>query len=189
VDDATLLARCAEGDPLAWEALVRRHQSRVYAVAYHYLRDAEEARDQAQEIFIRVYERLHTFRGEERFLPWMLRLARNACIDRLRRRAARPPGADLRIEDDLEVAVEAPDAEALFEAESRRRLLYRALDRMSEKHREMILLKEIQGLQLEELASLLGLPLGTVKSRSSRARLELAETLLGLDPSYGRVGA
>ena len=70
-------------------------------------------------------------------------------------------------------------------AESRKRLLYRALDRMNERNREMILLKEIQGLKLEEISDLLKLPIGTVKSRSNRARLELASKLRLLDPSYG----
>ena len=68
-DVATLLDRCRVGNELAWEMLVRRYQSRVYAVAFHYTRNAEEARDLAQEIFVRVYQRLESFHGEQRFLP------------------------------------------------------------------------------------------------------------------------
>jgi RNA polymerase sigma-70 factor (ECF subfamily) len=185
VEDATLVDRCRGGDALAWEALVRRYQGRIYSVAFHYLRDREEARDMAQEAFIRVYERLESFRGGDSFLPWMIRLTRNACIDRLRQRKARPPARDLPVEEGpaLPDAGPGPEEEAL-EA-SRRRLLYRALDQVSEHHREMILLKDIQGLKLEEIARLLSLPLGTVKSRSMRARLELAERVRGLDPSFG----
>ena len=88
-DVSTLLERCRQGDDLAWEALVRRYQGRVYSVAYHYMRNADEARDMAQEIFIRIYERLNTFQGGAGFLSWMLSLSRNACVDRLRRKAAR----------------------------------------------------------------------------------------------------
>lgn len=185
IDGAALVERCREGDPLAWEALVRQYQGQIYAVAYHYLRDADEARDMAQEIFVRVYQRLSAFRGEERLLPWMLSLARNACIDRLRRRKARPPLQDVPADEAWGLASDDPDPEQSTEAESRRRLFYRALDQVSEHAREMILLKEIEGLKLEEIAGMLELPIGTVKSRSNRARVELAAKVRGLDPSYG----
>jgi RNA polymerase sigma-70 factor (ECF subfamily) len=188
LDDRTLVERCREGDDLAWEVLVRRFQRRVFGVAYGYLRSREEARDMAQEIFVRLYERLDSFRGGDRFLPWLLSMARNACIDRLRRQKARPPASDLSVDDGPEIPDAAADPEQEAEAEGRRRLLYRALARMSHTNREMILLKEIQGLKLEEIATMLALPLGTVKSRSNRARVELATKIRGLDPSYGTPG-
>jgi RNA polymerase sigma-70 factor (ECF subfamily) len=185
LDDATLVERCRRGDGLAWEVLVRRFQGRIYGVAFHYLRNTEEARDMAQEIFIRIYRRLDSFRGEDRFLPWMLSLARNACIDRLRRQKARPPSTDLPVDEGREIPDAGPSPEQASETEARKRLLYRALAGMSETNREMILLKEIQGLKLQEIASLLALPLGTVKSRSNRARVELASKIRVIDPSYG----
>ena len=77
VDVTTLIARCRQGDALAWEALVRAYQGRILGLARHYMRDHEEARDVAQEIFIKLYERLETFQGDARFVPWMLSLARN----------------------------------------------------------------------------------------------------------------
>jgi len=185
LDATTLLQRCRAGDDLAWEALVRLYQGRVYSVAWHYLRSPAEAQDMAQEIFVRIYQGLDTFRGEEAFLPWMLRLARNACLDALRRRKARPPLSDIPIQDVPEIPAPGPGPEEARAAEARRALLYRALDRMGALNREMILLKEIQGLKLEEIAGLLALPLGTVKSRSNRARLELASQLRLLDPTLG----
>ncbi|HXI04619.1 MAG TPA: sigma-70 family RNA polymerase sigma factor [Candidatus Saccharimonadales bacterium] len=188
MDIVSLVERCRSGDALAWEALVRAHQGRVYAVAWHYMRSPEEARDAAQDVFIRVYRKLDTFRGGDTFLPWLLRLARNVCLDRLREKAARPPASDLPVEEGPQIAAEGPSPEDSAETEGRKRLLYRALDRMSEKGREMILLKEIQGLALEEISSLLGLPVGTVKSRSNRARLELASAIRRLDPGYGAAG-
>jgi len=185
LDVATLVQRCRRGDALAWEALVRRFQSRVYSVAYHYVRNAEEARDLAQEVFVRIYERLDGFHGEDRFLPWLLSLTRNACIDRLRRIKARPPASDLRVEDGPEIPAGEPSPEQATEEAARRRLLYEALDGMSARSREVILLKEIQGLKLEEISTMLALPIGTVKSRSNRARLELASRIRRLDPSFG----
>ncbi len=184
-DPETLLERCRRGDDLAWEAFVRRHQSRVYAVAWHYMRNAEDARDAAQEIFIRIYRRLDSFRGEEAFLPWMLRLARNACIDAIRKRRARPPASDVAVEEADRLPATGPTPEEMTASRSSRDLLYRALDRMSESDREILLLKEIQGLKVEEVAQLLGIPTGTVKSRCNRARIELAARVRRLDPSYG----
>jgi RNA polymerase sigma-70 factor (ECF subfamily) len=185
VDLAELVERCRSGDELAWEAFVRRFQGQVFSVAIHYLRNHEEARDAAQEIFVRVYERLASFRSGENLLPWIIQIGRNACIDRIRRRQARPPASDLPVEDGFPIRDEAPDPEQDAIAGSRRRMLYAALGRISEQHREMILLKEIQCLKLEEIADLLGVPVGTVKSRSMRARIELATVVRGMDPSYG----
>ena len=183
MDAPTLLERCRRGDDLAWEALVRTYQSSVYAVTRHYLRDHEEARDLAQDVFVRLYERLDSFAGGDTFKAWLLRMARNASLDRLRRIKARPPAADLPFED-VPLAGDGDPEQSAFE-ESRERLLRRAVEGLSEKNREVLLLKEIQGLTLEEVANLLGLPLGTVKSRSSRARLELAARIRKLDPSFG----
>jgi len=184
-DVATLVERCRRGDGLAWEALVRRFQSRVYSVAYHYMRDADEARDVAQDIFVRVYERLDGYDGTSAFIAWLLRVSRNVCIDRLRRRSARPPASDLVLDDGVELAGGGPSPEDEAGRTARQALLYRALHAMSEKNREIIMLKEIQGLKLEEISEMLDLPVGTVKSRSSRARIELATRVRALAPSYG----
>ena len=180
-----LLARCRHGDDLAWEALVRQYQGRVYAVAYHFMRDREEARDAAQEIFIKIYRGLGTMREGDRFLPWMLRLARNCCIDRLRRLKVRTPAAAVPVEEAPQITAGDPSPEDASLEEARHGLLYRAIARLGEKNREMILLREIQELKLEEIAEMLALPLGTVKSRSHRARLALAKAVRVLDPSYG----
>ena len=181
----TLLARCRQGDDLAWEALVRRYQGRVYAVAYHFMRDREEARDAAQEVFIKIYRGLGSMREGDRFLPWMLRLARNCCVDRLRRLKVRTPAVEVPVEEAPQIVTAEPSPEDSSLADARHGLLYRAIARLGEKNREMILLREIQELKLEEIAEMLGLPLGTVKSRSHRARLELAKVVRVLDPSYG----
>ncbi len=179
-----ILERCRLGDDLAWEALVRRYQSRVYAVALHYVRDATEARDMAQEVFIRVYQRIATLQGHETFLPWLLRVARNVCIDHLRRRKVRPPAVDVPVEDGPELADPKADPHEHWAVEDRKRLVYRALEKMSDQDREIILLKEIQGLDLKEVAEMLGIPVGTVKSRSHRARLHLARIVLTMNPAY-----
>jgi RNA polymerase sigma-70 factor, ECF subfamily len=183
LDVEGILERCRRGDELAWEALVREFQARVYAVTRHYLKDAEEARDVAQEVFIRLYQRLDSFDGGDSFKAWLLQMARNASIDRLRRIKARPPAVDLPAADAELRSADDPERNAVEDA--RGRLLRRAIAGLSEKNREVLLLKEIQGLKVEEVAGLLKLPVGTVKSRSNRARVELAGLLVELDPSYG----
>ena len=184
IDHAELLARCRRGDQLAWEALVRRNQARVYGLALHYVRDAEEARDLAQEVFVRIYTKLGSLPDDGIFLPWLLRLTRNICIDHLRRRKVRPVPAARRVEEPGPDPVDpGPTPEQAWVAGDRRRLVHRALQRLSDVNREIIMLKEIQGLKLEEIAALLDLPLGTVKSRSNRARVELARAVIALSGS------
>ena len=179
-----VLARCRAGDELAWEALVRAYQGRVYAIACSYLGSGEDARDTAQEVFVRLYKNLRLAPAAPSFAPWLIRLARNVAIDQLRRRRARPPGQDLPAEE-LPLQADIADPEAEYARAARTRLVARALGALSKLNREIIVLKDIQGLRLDEIAGLLGVPLGTVKSRSNRARLDLAAKLC----AFNRGGA
>ena len=185
IDEAALVERCRQGDDLAWEWLVRRCQGRVYGLAYHYLGSVEDARDVAQEAFVRVYRQLGSFDGD-RFMAWLLRITRNLCIDQLRRRRTRPPAEGVQADADGETAPRdaGPSPEQAWLADARRKLVHQALRRLDGANREVILLKDIQGLKLDEIAGMLGLPIGTVKSRAHRARLELARQVIAIDPSY-----
>jgi RNA polymerase sigma-70 factor (ECF subfamily) len=177
METAQILERCQNGDELAWEVLVRQHQGRICSIAYGYVGEQDEAMDLAQEIFIRVYQRLHTCIEPEKFQSWLIRIARNACIDNLRRKKARPPRQDIPAEDMTALAGSGPSPEDEWVKNSQQKLVHRALQHLSEINREIIVLKDIQGLPLEEISGMLDLPLGTVKSRSSRARLELARAI------------
>jgi len=178
---ATLLDRCRQGDQLAWEAFVRQYQRRIYSLATCYATDADEARDLAQDVFVRLYQNRRQWADADSFLPWMIRVARNLCVDKVRARKARPPASDIPADEMLTLAAAGGTPEEQFEAGSRQRLFYRALRRLTDLSREIILLKEIQGLQIEEVSRLLHIPLGTVKSRSNRARLELARHVLAIE--------
>ena len=173
-----LLQRCQDGDELAWESLVRRYQARIHGLAYHFVGHPEEARDLAQEIFVRIYRRLDTCRDPERFESWMLQIGRNVCLDYHRRRKVRPPVHDIPVDEVYDLADEREGTDQRAQSESRQRLVHRALQALSEVNREILLLKDIQGLSFEEISSMLKLPVGTVKSRSSRARLALAKQIV-----------
>jgi RNA polymerase sigma-70 factor (ECF subfamily) len=175
-----LLEQCRAGNQLAWEALVRGYQARVYSMAFHYLGNAEEARDAAQEIFLKVYRNIGQCREAGMFLPWLIKISRNLCIDLLRRKAVRPMATDVPLEELPECPDPDLNPEESWVAKSRRQLIHRALRQLTALNREIVILKEIHGMALEQIASLLKIPLGTVKSRSNRARLELAEKVLAL---------
>ncbi len=173
-----LLRRCRSGDSLAWENLVRQYQGRVFGLSVHYVINPDDARDIAQEVFVKIYRNLKRCPNAEHFVPWLLTVTRNAALDHLRRRKARPETTDLA--DYRSLSADAVDPEQRLVMKSKRGIFYRALARLSQLSREMILLKEIQGLSLEEVSAMLNVPLGTVKSRSHRARLELAESYLSV---------
>ena len=109
-DLLVIVERCRQGDDLAWEQPVRRCQGRVYALACHYLGRFEDARDVAQEVFVRVYRQLDSCQGDG-FMAWLLRTTRNHCIDQIRRRKARPPAEDLLVDDQWTMADTAPTPE------------------------------------------------------------------------------
>ncbi len=183
MDLANLLDRCRQGDELAWEAFVRQYQRRIYSLATCYATDADDARDLAQDGFVKLYRTRAQWSEATCFIPWMIRVARNVCLDRVRARKARPPASDVLADELVDLAADSGDPDESYVTATRRRLFYRALSKLTAISREIILLKEIQGLQVEEVASILHIPLGTVKSRSNRARLELAKNVLALDGS------
>ncbi len=175
---AEILERCRDRDEVAWEVLVRTYEARVYAITYHYVGNSEDARDLAQDVFVRVYRHIHMCVEPQMFLPWLIRIARNASIDHIRRRKARPPSQDIEAGEASFIPANGRNPEEQCAESSRTRLIHKAIRELTDLNREIIILKEILGLSLEEVASMLQVPLGTIKSRSNRARLELARKLL-----------
>jgi RNA polymerase sigma-70 factor, ECF subfamily len=174
----TLLLRCREGNELAWESFVRAYQGRIFRLTVTYTRNRDEARDLAQEIFLVIYRKLHSFRDTGTGQAWIMKLARNRCVDYLRSKKRRPPAHDVPVDRSFELASDALNPEEELVAETRRRLLQRAINSLSTLSREIILLKDMQGMAFHEIASTLDIPLGTAKSRSNRARRELAQAVL-----------
>ena len=169
--------------------MVRGYQPRVYSIAFHYLGNAEEAKDAAQEIFLRIYRNIDQCRTADMFLPWTIKISRNLCIDLLRRRAARPQTTGHSMDEMPESPNQDMNPEESWMAKSRRKMIHRALQQLTALNREILILKDIHGMALEQIASLLKVPLGTVKSRSNRARLELAQKVLALHQQAALRGA
>lgn len=175
-----LLTECRQRNELAWEELVRRFQGRVYGIALHSTRDVEEARELTQDVFFKVYQGIASCPDASLFLPWLIRIARNSCVDHFRRTLSRPPLSDVPLEKVSRRLTGPDNLELLTVAASRRQLLHRALGRLTRLNRELIILKDIHEYSLMEISSLLHIPVGTVKSRSNRARIELAERVTQL---------
>ena len=182
VSDEGLMLRFQRGDVGAFGELVQRHKVALFNFLLRQLRSRSSAEDALQDVLLRVVQSAAEFKHEARFSTWVYAIARNLCIDHLRRVKARPSGVDLSEELLAALPDEDRDPESCSEAASAREIVWRGLKRLTAISREIIVLRDIQGLSLEEAAGALKVPAGTVKSRSNRARLELARVLseLGL---------
>jgi RNA polymerase sigma factor (sigma-70 family) len=177
--DDDLLERCRRGDEAAWSDLVSRHTRRVFGLAYRFAGRVDEAEDLTQEVFVRVYQSLGRYRSTEgAFQTWLMTVARNHAIDHYRRRREER----LRRTDDPElldrVRSDQESAVVSLERAERVEMVQRGIRALPVDLREPLILCDLQGLPYEEVAQTLSIPLGTVKSRINRARLELAKRLL-----------
>lgn len=173
-----------EGKPGAFDAIVRAHQDRVYSFCARMLSDREDALDAAQEVFLSAYRNMATFRGEAALSTWLLRIAANRCLNRIRQRGARSAKEVLsgqsRGEDEEPYQVpgrEEDRPDRIAETREIGRILEEAIARLDEDSRMLILLSDVEGFRYEELADAAGIPLGTVKSKLHRARMALRKML------------
>lgn len=174
-----LVRAAAEGDQDAFAQLVALHEKRVYALAVRMTGSREDAADVAQEAFLAAWRGLPSFRGEAGFATWLYRLTANAAIDQLRRGRRRRGEASLNDEElGLDAVDPAPTPQERAENEGLREAVRWAMGELSREHRQVLALREFQELSYEEIAGQLGVDLGTVKSRLSRARGALRKILL-----------
>ncbi len=181
MDDRTLeetIRKCLAGEGPAWESLVSAYSKRIFNLAWQFSGSWQEAEDQTQEIFLKLYGALPKFDPEKNFTAWVLTLARNHLIDAYRRTKWERTQRD---EWDERVFAAAPSdgPEAGAVREEDRKAVWDGLGRLSPDMKMAVILRDIQGHSYEEMAGILGLPLGTVKSRVNRARLALARELRG----------
>jgi RNA polymerase sigma-70 factor (ECF subfamily) len=186
-DDLTLVKRVRSGDQRAFKLLVERYQRKIYSVALGMLRDKEEALDVSQEAFVKVYKYLDHFKGDSSFYTWLYRITVNICIDSIRRRGT---AKGEHVEFDESIALDTAEASIGSlgsrlgtnpqKAALRKELankIQEALQEVPEKHRAILLLREIEGMSYEDLARTLEIPKGTVMSRLFHARAKLQKIL------------
>lgn len=178
--DLPIVQRCLAGDEAAWEQLVKAHVRRVYAVCYRFTGSEAEAEDLTQEVFLRVFRSLKSFRaGEGSFQVWLHRLTRNLLIDHYRRnrlqRASEPLEAQLSVLEETSGPVSRTDS--VLAGREAAEQLASALQKLSPELRETVILRDLEGLEYREIAAVLRIPEGTVKSRLNRGRAELARIL------------
>jgi len=176
-NDAQLVDKSQKGDMEAFRMLIKRHEKSVYNLAYRMLKNVEDAKDAAQEIFLKVFASLNSFRGESSFATWLYRIATNECINRLKRPKFLSLEELRREYENEEKPIEPPqliDASPLPEelAEQReiQQLVHKAMDELPDHYRLVITLRYLQGLPYDEIAEALGLPVGTVKTYLFRAK-------------------
>lgn len=177
--DSRLVERCLDGDEAAWEELVRTQTRRVYAICYRFTNDTAAAEDITQEVFLRVFRSLKTYRsGSGTFAVWLSRLTRNLLIDHYRR--GKMDRATDSIDDqvtDLRERSAGAQADARLEEREAGEVLQLGLARLSPELRETVILRDLEGMEYREIADVLNVPEGTVKSRLNRGRAELGRVL------------
>lgn len=175
-----LVGRCLAGDPAAWEQLVRTHHRRVYILCYRFTGRSEEAEDLTQEVFLRVFRTLKSYRAEEgNFSTWLASLTRNLLIDHYRK--ARRDRVLEPLEEQLPVLEEKTaagvQADSITRGREAEETLQTALGKLSPELREAVILRDVSEMEYQEIAHILGVPEGTVKSRINRGRAEIGRLL------------
>jgi RNA polymerase sigma-70 factor, ECF subfamily len=179
--DSSLVSRCLRGDETAWEDLVRLHTRKVYAMCYRFTGSGSEAQDLTQEVFLRVFRTVRSFRSAEgSFATWLSRVTRNLLIDHYRR--TRQDRATDSIEEQLpmleeEGAAASARPDHVLAGREASEILQATLQKLSPDLREAVILRDLQEMEYREIAQVLDIPEGTVKSRINRGRAELARLL------------
>ncbi|MCS6949609.1 MAG: sigma-70 family RNA polymerase sigma factor [Armatimonadota bacterium] len=192
-DDRQIIERSLRGERDAFDELVRRYERQAYNLAYRLTGNYDDASDVVVEAFVRAFQGLHTFRGDANFSTWLHRIVVNTFLDLRKRARGRQ---HLSLEEQLEldggdtltrqIEDTSPGPQELVEQEERERALQWAIDQLPPERRILIVLYHFENLSYEEIAQILNLPVGTVKSRLNRARLALREILEPSRELFGR---
>ncbi len=182
-EELTLVNAARGGDIGAFEQLVRRYDRNVFRIAQHITQNREDAEDVVQDAFLKAFQNLEQFQGQSKFYTWLVRIAVNEALMRLRRRR---PERMVSLDEDIqtgedaiprEVADWAPNPEQLYKQAELRDILQRTIQGLPSSFRTVFVLRDVEGLSTEETADALGLSIPAVKSRLLRARLQLRERL------------
>ena len=177
-----MIAKCKKGDREAFNELMEKYQKKVFSISYGMLSDYEDASDASQEVFVKVYRSIASFKGEASFATWLYRICANVCNDMLRKRQRRGVSVSLDTEEDergsaAELVSDEPTPEESLELSETQRLVRNAVNELSPEYREIIIYSDLQQMSYDEIAKILRCPTGTVKSRLNRARNALRKKL------------
>lgn len=181
-NENSLLTKARQGDVQAFEELISSYYTKVYNICYRMLNNSEDASEQAQETFIKAFRYIKDFKGNCSISTWLYRIATNVCLDYLRKNKNKRTVSleqntfdDIRVEDRL--ISDIPGPEKVVENNAQREAIREAMSKMNEKNRIVIVLRDFMGLSYEQISETIKAPVGTVKSRISRARSELRDLL------------
>jgi RNA polymerase sigma-70 factor (ECF subfamily) len=183
-DDNRLITECREGKTAAFGELVSRYQDRLYNTVLRLVDNAEDARDVVQEAFLHAYQSLHSFKGDSLFFTWLYRIAVNTAISMKRKQRhilrIQPTGDEKKTIDPFDPSETNRPGHAIEMAEEERKV-HEALGKLSAEHRAVLVMKDMEGMKYEEMAEILGVPVGTIRSRLHRARLEMRDVFLQVE--------
>ena len=187
VEDASLVQETLAGSQASFQTLIERYQGRVFALARHYTRNPVDIEDLVQETFLKAYGRLDSFQHQSSFFTWLYRIAVNTILDSMKRRGRSPVQA---VEDPEVLATPAPTQisgpSSGIEREEITRITHEVLDELPEIFRTVLVMREFEDLAYQDIADVLGIPIGTVESRLFRARARFKERLLQKHPEFGQ---
>ncbi len=180
-DEQRLIEQCRKGQTAAFGELVRRYQDRLFNTVYRLVDSTEDAQDVVQEAFLHAYQSLDRFKGDAQFFTWLYRIAVNSAISLQRKqrstvRLSVDRGGQGSVPEPHDVSEFSQPDQALERADEERRI-QSALNRLSAEHRAVLILKDLEDQKYETMAEILQVPIGTIRSRLHRARLELREVL------------
>lgn len=182
-NEKNLLERAKSGDIAAFEQLVDSYQKRIFNIALRMLGNYDDAGDLTQEVLIRIFKSIKSFKEQSSFSTWIYRITTNVCLDEIRKRKNRKVVSldeEIKLDDGemkRQFESDEPTPEETAEAEDLKKIVNMAIEKLNEEHRVVIILRDIQGLSYEEISEVLKLPEGTVKSRINRARQALKNIL------------
>ncbi|MCS7191314.1 MAG: sigma-70 family RNA polymerase sigma factor [Fimbriimonadales bacterium] len=186
--DEQLAAKARAGDTDAMEELYLRYRQPVFRIVYRSTRNIDEAEDIVQDVFLKAFERLHTFREQSRFSTWLMRIALNLCTDRARMRQRRQDLLEREAEHKLAWShPHAPDPLESAQQNAFQEAFYIALNQLPEHHRQLIVLRDLEEMEYEQIAEILGTSVGAVKLRVMRARRAFKAKLEPLLRSIGEL--
>jgi len=181
--DENLISNIQAGDTDAFEEIVTKYEKQIYNLALRYSGNPDDALDISQDVFLRVYKNIHTFKGQSKFSTWLYQIATNICIDHCRKNSKKKESSILYFDENgEEQEIEFPDIsyapEQVFEQQEIQEELTRCIDLLGDEHRLILTLRDIEGLTYQEIGIILSMEQGTVKSRLFRAREKLRKLLL-----------